>query len=386
MTDLRLPLALDPLRDAAETRPLTRRHFAASGLALLALSGLAGCGGEEGEGGEGGESGATTTTELAGAGDAKSVNIYSARHYPADEKLFALFTQQTGIAVRMIQGKAEELMERLRLEGANSPCDVFIAVDAGNLWRAQNQGAFQPVESAELAAQIPPHLREAAGHWFAFATRARVILYDKEKISPQDIRDYEDLADPRWRGRILIRSSNNIYNQSLLASIVAADGAAAAESWATGLVENFARKPEGGDIDQIKALIAGEGSLAVSNTYYFARLLAGEEPDLLTKLDRIGILFPNQTNRGTHVNVSGAGIAAHAPHRENAVKFLEYLISPPAQEIFAGANYEFPVRGGVASASVVAGWGGFKADTLPVAKLGEFNAEAVMIMDRVGWN
>ena len=317
--------------------------------------------------------------------DAGEVNIYSARHYPSDEQLFALFTEQTGIKVNQLQGKAEELVERIKLEGDQSPADVFITVDAGNLWRAQEQGIYQSVSSAELEQHIPANLREPTGQWFAFAKRARVFVYDSTKVKAEELSTYEDLANEKWKGRVLIRSSGNIYNQSLVASIIHNDGAAAAEAWCKGIVANMARAPKGGDTDQINALVAGEGDIAVSNTYYFARMLAGDDDSLKAKLANVKVFFPNQGDRGTHVNVSGAGVAAHAPNQANAVKFLEFLVSPDAQEIFAAANFEFPVRDGAETSPIIAGWGKFKEDEINVAELGKNNAEAVKIMDRAGW-
>ncbi len=317
--------------------------------------------------------------------DAGEVNVYSARHYPADEQLFALFTEQTGIKVNQLQGKAEELMERIKLEGDQSPADVFVTVDAGNLWRAQEQGIYQSVSSPELEQHIPANLREPSGKWFAFAKRARVFVYDTTKVKTEELSTYEDLADPKWKGRVLIRSSGNIYNQSLVASIIHNDGAEKAEAWCKGIVANMARAPKGGDTDQINALIAGEGDIAVSNTYYFARMLAGDDDALKAKLANVKVFFPNQGDRGTHVNVSGAGVAAHAPNKDNAVKFLEFLVSPEAQEIFAAANFEYPVRDSAEMSPVISAWGKFKEDTINVAELGRNNAEAVMIMDRAGW-
>jgi iron(III) transport system substrate-binding protein len=320
----------------------------------------------------------------ARAGDGE-VNIYSARHYPADDQLFARFTEETGIAVNQIKGTGEELMERIKLEGEECPCDLFITVDAGNLWRAQDQGIYQPVRSAELEKHIPAYLREPSGLWFSFTKRARVVVYDASKVKAEELSTYEDLADPKWKKRILIRSSNNIYNQSLVASLIHNDGADAAQAWCNGIVANMARPPKGGDIDQINALVAGEGDIAISNTYYFARMLSGDDDALKAKLARCRVFFPNQGDRGTHVNVSGAGMAAHAPNRDNAVKFLEYMISPEAQAIFAGANFEYPVRDGAEQAAVIAAWGAFKEDEINVVELGKNNAAAVMMMDRAGW-
>jgi iron(III) transport system substrate-binding protein len=345
------------------TSLLSRRHFSALALGSLAAPFIA----------------------RRGFADAGEVNIYSARHYPADETLYGLFTKETGIKINVIQGTAEELMERVKLEGESSPADVFVTVDAGNLWRAQEAGVFQPTKSAMLDEKIPKHYHEPDGHWFGFSTRARVVVYDTRKVKPADLSTYEQLADETWKGRILVRSSNNIYNQSLLASIIEHDGEDKAESWAKGLVANFARPPKGGDIDQIKALVAGEGDIAISNTYYFARMLSSKNEDEKKGLENLAVFFPNQADRGTHVNVSGAGVAAYAPNKDNAIAYLEFMAKPEAQEIFSGANYEYPVVAGSKVSNVVASWGDFKRDEVNVAALGRNNAKAVMIMDRAGW-
>ncbi len=343
---------------------LTRRSMLLSAAGFASLSALANRGAR------------------AAAGE---VNIYSARHYPADEQLFARFTEETGIAVNQIKGKGEELMERIKLEGEQSPCDLFVTVDAGNLWRAQDQGIYQAVSTPELTRHIPANLREPSGLWFAFAKRARVFVYDTTKVKTEELSTYEDLASEKWKGRILIRSSSNIYNQSLVASLIHNIGAEKTEEWCKGIVANMARPPKGGDIDQINALAAGEGDVAVSNTYYFARMLSGDDDELKTKLKNCRVFFPNQDGRGTHVNVSGAGVAAYAPNKDNAIKFLEFMISPEAQAIFAGANFEYPVRDGAEQSQVIADWGKFKEDEINVAELGKNNAEAVMIMDRASW-
>ena len=316
--------------------------------------------------------------------DAGVVNVYSARHYPSDQTLFDMFTKETGIAVNAIQGVAEELMQRQQMEGDSSPADVLITVDAGNLWRAEQWNLLQPIKSDILDKAVPANLRHPDNLWFSFSTRARVILRDKNKVAENDIPTDEALADPKWQSKILITTSNSIYNQSLLASIIEADGSEKAEAWAKGLVANLARKPEGADTEQALALAAGVGALAVSNSYYFGRLL-GRDEDTRKKLDHIGIVFPNQNGRGTHINVSGGGVAAYAPNKENAIKFLEFLISPEAQKVFADANYEFPIRADVAPIDIVAAWGSFKSDPVNVSALGKNNAEAVRIMDRAGW-
>jgi iron(III) transport system substrate-binding protein len=321
--------------------------------------------------------------------DAGMVNVYSARHYPSDQTLFDMFTKETGITVNAIQGVAEELMQRQQMEGDSSPADVLITVDAGNLWRAEQWKLLQPIQSDILDKEVPANLRHPDNLWFSFSTRARVILRDKNKVKDGDITTYEGLADPKWQSKLLITTSNSIYNQSLLASIIEADGSEKAEAWAKGLVGNLARKPEGADTEQALALAAGVGELAVSNSYYFGRLL-GRDEETRKKLDHIGIVFPNQSGqgllgRGAHINVSGGGVAAYAPNKENAVKFLEFLVSPEAQKVFADANYEFPIRAGVAPIDIVQAWGTFKTDPVNVSALGKNNAEAVRIMDRAGW-
>lgn len=321
----------------------------------------------------------------AGAAGAAEVNIYSSRHYDADRQLFAAFEKETGIQVNVIEGKDDELIERLKAEGRNSPADVLLAVDAGRLWRAQNADVLQPVKSAALEKSVPLAYREKDGYWFGLSARARVIIYNKTTVKPSDLSTYEDLALPKWKGRLLVRSSTNVYNQSLTGSILAAHGPAKTEAWASGMAANFARKPQGGDIDQIKAVAAGEGDVAISNTYYFARMLNSAVPAEKAAAEKVGLFFPNQGDRGAHVNISGAGVAKFAPNRDNAVKFLEFLARPEAQKIFAEANYEFPVLAGIPSHPTVAAWGEFKRDSLNASIYGANNGEALKIMDRAGW-
>lgn len=316
---------------------------------------------------------------------AEEVNVYSARHYDTDLQLYDTFTKETGIRVNLIEGSEDELLARMRNEGRNSPADVLITVDAGRLWRAQEAGVLQPVRSETLEAKVPEHLREPDGHWFGLAKRARVIVYAKDRVQPSELSTYEDLADPKWKGRLLIRSSNNVYNQSLVGSILAAHGPEEAEAWAKGIVANMARPPQGGDTDQIKAVAAGEGDIAVTNTYYFARLLNSRNEDDRALASKLAVFFPNQEGRGTHVNVSGAGVARYAPHRENAVKFLEYLVGPEAQEMFTDASFEYPAVADTKMQDTLASWGKFKEDKLNAAVYGSNNAEALRIMDRAGW-
>jgi iron(III) transport system substrate-binding protein len=319
------------------------------------------------------------------AATAAEVNVYSSRHYDTDKSLYQTFTQQTGIRVNVIEGGDDELIERIRTEAGNSPADILITVDAGRLWRAQNAGILQPVKSKILEDTVPEYLREPTGLWFGLTKRARVIIYNKSAVKPSELSTYEDLADPKWKGRLLIRSSTNVYNQSLAGSILAAHGEKATEEWARGIVANLARRPQGGDSDQILAVAAGEGDIAVSNTYYFGRIAGSEKPGDKAVTAKVGVFFPNQNDRGTHVNISGAGVLKNAPNKENAVKFLEYLVSPPAQKIFAEGNYEYPVSKDAETSPVIASWGSFKEDNLNAAVFGKNNEEALKIMDRAGW-
>jgi iron(III) transport system substrate-binding protein len=348
---------------------MTKRFAAVAAAALLASGLSAGLG---------------APAALAQQGD-RVVNVYSARHYDSDAELFRQFTQATGIRVNVVEGEASQLIERMAAEGRNSPADVLITVDAGRLWRAQEAGVLQPVRSEALERAVPAHLREPGGHWFGLSARARVFVYARDRVRPADMSTYEDLADPKWRGRILTRSSTNIYSQSLVGALIAANGEQATEAWARGLAANLARRPQGGDTDQILAVAAGEGDLAISNTYYLGRLMASDKPEDRAVAEKVAVFFPNQDGRGTHVNISGAGVAAHAPNRENAVRFLEFMASPEAQRIFAQNNFEFPVVEGIPTHPVVAEWGPFKQDTLNAAVYGRNNQQALMVTDRAGW-
>jgi len=313
------------------------------------------------------------------------LNLYSARHYQTDDALYAGFTEKTGIEINRIEGESDALIERIKSEGANSPADVFVTVDAGRLWRAEEAGLFQPIESEVLNKAIPENLRHPDGLWFGFSTRARLVYYDKTKIQPGEIKTYEDLADPKWKGKVCIRSSSNVYNQSLLSALIDAHGEAGAKEWAEGVVGNMARNPVGGDTDQIRGIGAGECEIAVANSYYFARLLA--DPAEKELVDKIGWVFPDQESRGTHVNVSGAGVLKNAPHKEAAVKFLEYLVSPEAQRYFAEGNNEYPVISGVETTAAVKELGTeFKVDPVNVAVYGSNQPVAQRIFDSVGWN
>jgi iron(III) transport system substrate-binding protein len=322
---------------------------------------------------------------LPGLAQEKVLNLYSSRHYQTDEALYANFTKKTGIKVNRIEANEDALLERLRNEGARSPADVLVTVDAGRLWRAEQMGLFQPVKSAVLEERIPGELRHPDGLWFAFSVRARPVFYLKGSVDPKQIRDYEDLADPKWKGKVCIRSSSNMYNLSLMSSMIAGIGPVKAEEWARGVVANFARSPKGGDTDQLKAVAAGECQVAVANTYYYVRLMKSGKPDERAVAERVGVIFPNQSGRGTHVNVSGAGVMKHAPNRDSAVKFLEYLASDEAQAYFANGNNEYPAVGKLHGNRELASLGEFRKDSLNVSLLGKNQAAAQQIYDRAGW-
>ncbi|MBD2257373.1 Fe(3+) ABC transporter substrate-binding protein [Pseudanabaena sp. FACHB-2040] len=329
-------------------------------------------------------SGASEEANTAG-GNQGEVNVYSSRHYDSDDAIYQRFTEETGIEVNLIEGDADELTERIKNEGANSPADVLVTVDAGRLWRAEQDGLFQPVESTALTQAIPENLRHPEGLWFGLTQRARVLVYNKEAVEPSELSTYEALAEPQWQDRVCVRSSGNIYNQSLLGSMIESDGAAETEDWVEGLVANLAREPEGGDIDQIKAVAAGQCDVAIVNHYYWARLAKSSDPDEQAVTEATGVFFPNQEDRGTHVNISGAGVVANAPNRENAIAFLEFLVTPEAQEIFANSNNEYPVLQGVEIDPVVSELGNFKVDETNVSAYGRNNSEVVKIVDRTGW-
>lgn len=315
----------------------------------------------------------------------QQVNVYTHRHYESDQELFAKFEKETGVKVNVVNSKADELIQKMATEGEQSPADVLITVDAGRLVRAKERGLLQSVDSEVLKKIIPSHLKDENNNWFGLTKRARVIVYNPEKIKPEQMTTYEDLANSKWKGKILIRSSENIYNQSLLASIVSNLGEEKATDWAKAIVKNMARLPKGNDRDQVKAVYAGEGDIAIVNTYYVGKMLSSKNPEELNAAKGVKIFFPNQEDRGTHINVSGAGVAKYAPNKDNAIKFIEFLAGKQAQKIFAEANYEYPVNSEVEVAEILKEWGDFKEDFLPLTKLGENNRKAVIIFDRVGW-
>ncbi|MBU2587913.1 MAG: Fe(3+) ABC transporter substrate-binding protein [Alphaproteobacteria bacterium] len=341
-----------------------------SAIAFASIAGLSAC---------------AETENSAPVADNGEVNLYSSRHYDTDLALYDDFTKQTGIKVNRIEADADALIERIRSEGEFSPADILITVDAGRLWRAEEAGVLAPVESAVLTERIPAHLRHPDGLWFGLSTRARIIIYNKAAGKPEGLATYADLANPAFKGDICMRSSSNIYNISLLSSIVAHKGADQAETWAKGVVANFKQAPQGNDTAMIEAVAAGQCRISLVNTYYLARFAGGDAAQKAI-FDQIGVIFPDQDGAGTHVNISGAGVVKHAPNRENAVKFLEYLTSESAQRYFADGNNEYPAATGLKANSAVETLGSFKPDTLNAAEIGRNQAEAVKLFDRAGWN
>lgn len=316
---------------------------------------------------------------------ADALVVYSHRHYPSDDELFAAFTAQTGVEVNIVKANAGELIERLKAEGENSPADIFITADAGNLAMAKAAGVLQPVSSEILTNAIPAIYRDPDNTWFGFTLRARVLIYAKDRVNPEELSTFEALADPQWRGRILSRSSSNIYSQSLLASVIAAHGEDAALEWARAVRRNMARPPQGNDRDQIRAVAAGLADLAIANTYYVGLLHNSPDANDRAVTGKVGIFFPNQQDRGTHVNISGGGVTAASDNPELAQKFLEFLVTAEAQNSFPFATSEYPVVDGIEHSELQQSWGEFKADPLPLHILGELNPAAVRLFNRAGW-
>jgi iron(III) transport system substrate-binding protein len=323
---------------------------------------------------------------LAGSAQAaEEVNLYSARKEELIKPLLDQFTVKSGIKVNLVTGKEDALLERLKSEGRNSPADLLLTSDAGRLHRAQEAGVLAPVDSATLKKLVPAHYRDPQGRWYGLSVRARPMAYVTQRVHANELSTYEALAERKWKGRICIRSSDNIYNQSLVASMIAHRGVAATETWAKGFVANFARPPVGGDRDQVLAAAAGQCDVVVVNTYYLAAMLNDKDPAQREAAQKLTVFWPNQNDRGTHVNVSGIGLTAAARHREHAVKLIEYLASDAAQAWYAEVNHEYPIRPSIPVSKTLAAMGTFKADTLNLHQLGQYNAEAVKLMDRAGW-
>ena len=315
----------------------------------------------------------TTNENESTLKEEQSLTLYTHRHYDSDKEIFSKFQIETGIKVNVVKANADELIQKIESEGDQSLADLLLTVDAGRLVRAKSKDLLQQINSEILNNVIPSHLRDNENKWFALTKRARVVVYDKEKVKPEELSSYENLVDSKWKNKILVRSSGNIYNQSLLASIIANNGDTVARKWAAGMVNNFARNPKGNDRDQVKALLAGEGELAIINTYYLGKLLNSKDPNEVAAGNAVNIFFPNQDDRGTHINISGIGVTKYAPNKDNAIKFIEYLISKEVQEIFAQANYEYPVNPDAKSSDLLKSWGNFKEDNLSLSKLGELN-------------
>lgn len=321
----------------------------------------------------------------ASAFAAENVNVYSSRGEALIKPLMDSFTEQTGIKVNLVTGKTKALMQRLGAEGRNSPADILLTTDAGNLSAAESAGFFQPIESDVLEERIPANLRDAENHWFGLSQRARVLIVNPSVVKDGELSSYEDLTKDEWADRICVRSSSNIYNQSLLASFISHDGEKAAETWAAAVRGNMARKPQGNDRAQIAAVASGECDVAIVNSYYLGVMLNGDDEKQLAAAQKVELLYPNQDGRGTHVNISGAGVTKHAPNKANAIALIEFLAGDEAQQWYAEKNNEYPAAAGVELSHTVASWGEFKADALPVSKLGDLNAAAVRAFDRAGW-
>lgn len=314
------------------------------------------------------------------------LNLYSSRHYQTDEALYGNFTTFSRIKINRIEAGEDPLIERLRNEGTKSPADVLVTVDAGRLWRAEQMGLFQPVASKALESRLPDNMRVPNKQWFGFSARARVIVYNKDTVNPADAQNYEDLADPKLKGKVCTRSGSHVYNLSLMSALIEHWGEKKAEEWARGVVANFARAPKGGDTDQIRAVAAGECGVAISNTYYYVRIMKSDKPEDRQVIEKVGLIWPNQKSFGAHMNVSGAGILKNAPHREAAIKFLEYLASDEAQSYFANGNNEWPVvKGAPLSNRELVSLGSFKMDNLNIGVLGRNQPLAQKIFDRVGY-
>lgn len=317
--------------------------------------------------------------------DAGEVNLYTARHYDSDLRLYDMFTEATGIRINRIEGNPDQLIARMTAEGANSPADVFVAADAGALWRAQEAGLFQPVQSEVLNERIPANLRAPDGSWYGFSRRARVVAYDTADVQPDEVDTYEELASPRFRGRLCVRSSDSVYNLSLVGALIEAWGVDKTRDWVRGIVANMARPPEGGDRDQIRAVAAGVCDIALTNSYYFIRMASGDDEGDRQVTSTVRLAFPSLDGQGSHVNVSGGGVAANAPNRDNAVRLLEFLASAEAQTLVSQHNNEYPASPEVPAPAPVDAYADFEAHPMPVSAYGPNQAAAQNLMTEAGW-
>jgi len=352
---------------------MKRKFIALSLVAMLSLAVFAGCTTKQEEG------------QAIKDNKEEVVNIYTDRHYDTDEKLYEMFTEETGVKVNVVKGKSDELIERLAREGKDTEADMLIAADAGRLHRAKDKELLQSVSSEILSNNIPENLRDENNEWFGLTVRGRVIVYSKDRVNPSELSTYEDLTNPKWKGKILVRSSSNIYNQSLLASFITINGEEKAKEWATGIVGNMARDPQGNDRAQATAVVAGEGDIAIMNTYYVGKMLNSSNPEEVKVAENVGVFFPDQEGTGTHINVSGAGVAKYAKNKDNAIKLIEFLSNEKAQKEFAQANYEYPVNSKVEPSDLLKSWGEFKTQNINLSKLGEYNSKAMEIFNQVDW-
>jgi len=317
--------------------------------------------------------------------ESKIVNLYTDRHYDTDQQLYDLFEQETGIKVNVVEGKSDELIERLAREGQDTEADLLVTADAGRLHKAKERQLLQTVESKVLLSNIPENLKDKDNQWFGLTVRARVLVYANDRTNPSELSTYDALTDPKWKGKILVRSSSNIYNQSLLASFIDLNGEEKAKAWAKGIVENMAREPQGNDRDQAKAVIAGVGDIAIMNTYYVGKMLTSSDPEEVKVAEQVSVFFPDQEGNGTHINVSGIGLTKYSKNKDNAIRFMEFLSDEKAQKQFAEANFEYPVNPTVEPSDLLKSWGDFKVQDVNLSRLGELNTRAVEIFNEIGW-
>lgn len=350
---------------------------------LLAFTALAGCGSSN----QGSETNNETEKQKASEEQKESqiVNLYTSRHYESDVELYKIFEEQTGIKVNVVEGKGDELMERLNIEGENTEADLFFTADAGNLHVAKESGLLQAVNSDVIEANIPEKLRDEENHWFGMAKRARVLVYAKDRVKPEDLSTYEALTEPQWKGKVVSRTSENMYSISLLSSFIEVMGEDKAKEWAKGIVDNMARDPQGNDRDQAKAVVSGEADVAIMNTYYIGLMSTSEDPEEVKVAENVGVFFPNQETTGTHINISAIGVTKHAKNVDNAIKFMEFLSSEEAQGRFAEVNFEYPANPNVEASEFLKSWGEFKEQDIKLSVLGKHQQQAIKIFNEVGW-
>ena len=319
--------------------------------------------------------------------ESNEINLYSQRHYKVDEKQYEAFENETGIKINVVKANADELIERLKNEGENSPADLFITVDAGKLQKAKDLDLLQKISSPIINQNVDVDLKDVNGYWIPITYRARILVYSKDRVKSDELSTYANLTDEKWRNKVLVRSSSNAYNQALLSSIVANNGVDAASKWARDLVKNFARDPKGNDRDQVKAIAAGQGDVAIVNSYYIGLLLSSENEEEIKAGNSVGVFFPNQgeDETGSHINVSGIGLIKNAPNKENAIKLMEFLTSESAQKTYTNTSYEYPANPNVDPNEIVKKWGSFKKDKLDLNQLGVFRNKAIEIFDKSGW-